>query len=540
MDGQDVRRIGGRGIGRGPTVAMAATGLVILAAAWGGATPAGDGLPPLGAGGVSGSPEGSDVQMPPAPPTTSDDLEAFLEESFRDLALVPGMAVAVVRGDSTLLLRGFGVADVASGTPMTEDTPLYIASSTKSFMGTAAAILEENEVWGLDDPVARWIPDLRLPAPLSPAAITLADLLTHTSRIESGEVVFRTAYTGEHDRATLLRLLADSEVLEPGFDYGNIGYVVASLAMDRAVDGTWKDVLAEEIFRPLGMDRTSAYRSDFDGRMLALPHGTGLGPRAFDVWPFIKTDRNMHAAGGIITTAADLSRWLRVNLADGRLDGRQALPAGAVRAALAKRVDVEAEFHEFRRTGYGLGWYHSEYDGELVIHHFGNYPGFRAHVSMMPEHGIGVAVLTNNSSLGYYVPEFVATSVYDRLLDKPDLAARYDSAAAFLRADADRVLDAVRADVRRRATRPDSMIHPLATYAGTYSNPGGGTMIVGDAGLDRLAVRIGDLASLAEPIDGETTVRVELTPGSGEVVEFLLAGGRADSLEYSGAVWRRR
>ena len=91
-------------------------------------------------------------------------------------------------------------------------------------------------------------------------------------------IVHRTAFTGEHDRATLLSLLARSEVLEPGFDYGNIGYGVASLVMDSAASRSWKDVLDHELFQPLGMTGTSAYRSAFDGQVLALPHGLSLRP----------------------------------------------------------------------------------------------------------------------------------------------------------------------------------------------------------------------------------------------------------------------
>lgn len=467
-------------------------------------------------------------------------LAAFLQQAFDDLDLVPGMSVAVVRGDAPVLLRGFGVTDVSSRTPVTADTPFYIASSTKSFTGMAAAILEQRGRWDLDDPLRRWLPAARLPASISADTITLRDLLTHTSRIDNDAIVFRTAYSGEHDRELLVRLLGESGVKEPGFAYGNIGYVVASLAMETAAGTAWKDVVAREILDPLGMKRTSGYRSAFDGQVLALPHGAGSGPRAFEIRPYIKHDVNMHAAGGLITTAADLARWLEANLNDGRMDGNEVLPAAAVREAHRQQASTKASFFQFARTGYGLGWYHSQYDGELVLHHFGNYPGFRAHVSFMPRRRIGVAVLSNESSRGYFVPEAVATWIYDRLLKKPDAAKRYAASLKYLRDDADRVWTAVVRDRRNRTGRPETLSLPAAAYIGTYTSPLKGTLRIETASHGRLRATIGVMTSLIEPIDDRTRVRVELIPGSGQEIEFALTDAKATSLTYDEAVFSRR
>ncbi|HEX2191211.1 MAG TPA: serine hydrolase [Longimicrobiaceae bacterium] len=475
---------------------------------------------------------------PPGRGSAAPLLDPFLERMFAELRLVPGMAVAVVRDTAVVYLRGFGVADVSSGAPVTPRTLFYIASSTKSFTGTAAAILEAKGVWDLDDPLSRWLPEASLPAPLSADSATLRQLLSHTSRIENGAIVFRTAYSGEHDRRTLIDLLAQSDVLEPGFDYGNVGYVVASLAMDAASNGSWKDVLEREIFAPLGMGRTSANRSAADDRQLALPHGVDLDER-FEVRPYIKTDANMHAAGGMVTTAEDLARWLEANLNGGRLDGRQALPEAAVREAQRMQATTDAEFYRFAREGYGLGWYHGRYEGDVLVHHFGNYPGFRAHVSFMPEHGLGVAVLTNESAQGYFVPEVVAAYVYDRLREKPGLEEKYDSAMAFLRNDAARVRKSIERDRERRAARPESLALPPAAYVGTYRSPTSGSMEIRQSGPGRLEARIGVLGSPMEPVDvGGRQLRVELVPGSGAIVSFFIGAGRADSLMYNGAVFR--
>jgi len=466
-------------------------------------------------------------------------LDPFLQRMFADLNLVPGVAVAVVRDTSIVYLRGFGVANVSSGQPVTPRTPFYIASSTKAFVGTAAAILDLKGVWDLDDPLSRWIPDARIPAPLSASTVTLRELLTHTSRIDNDPITFRTAYSGEHDRSVLTGLLQTSAVRPPGFSYGNIGYVVASLAMDAAARTDWQDVLRREVFEPLGMRRTSARRSAFDDADLAFPHGPAAGGGT-EVRRYIKTDRNMHAAGGMITTAEDLARWLLANLNDGRLAGRQPLPAAAVREAHRPQATTDAKFYQFTRKGYGLGWYQGEYEGDVLLHDFGNYPGFRAHVSFMPAHKIGVAVLANESTLGYYMPEVMATYIYDRLLGKPGLEQKYDSAMSFLRNDAMRVRSSIERDRLQRAARPTRLQRPAAYYTGTYVSRETGTMRILQTPDHALEVRIGTLTSLAEPIDDAgTLLRVELVPGSGVQLKFYSSDGQADSLTFSGRIFRR-
>jgi CubicO group peptidase (beta-lactamase class C family) len=212
--------------------------------------------------------------------------------------------------------------------------------------------------------------------------------------------------------------------------------------------------------------------------------------------------------------------------------------ATAVRASHGKLVDVDARFYQFARRAYGLGWYHGDYEGELLMHDFGNYPGFRAHVSFMPAHGIGVAVLANESAQGYFMPEAIATLIYDRLLGKPDLAARRDSVVTFLRADAENVRQSIARDQARRAARPDTLAFPLSAYTGTFVEPEAGTMRITASGTT-LRASIGVLTGEMEPVDGQTQLRVELVPGSGDLVDFFISSGRADSLTYGGRNFRR-
>ncbi|HSK70637.1 MAG TPA: serine hydrolase domain-containing protein, partial [Pyrinomonadaceae bacterium] len=104
--------------------------------------------------------------------------------------------------------------------------------------------------------------ELVLPAPLSVEQISLRDLLTHRSGIRNDAIALRTAYTGQTNNETILRLLANhSRVISPAYQYSNIGYIVAALVMEKAVKEPWKQILEMKIFVPLEMKNTSAFMS---------------------------------------------------------------------------------------------------------------------------------------------------------------------------------------------------------------------------------------------------------------------------------------
>lgn len=468
-------------------------------------------------------------------------LDAFIGRAMA-LDLAPGMAVAVVRGEDVVFLAGYGWAEVESGRPVTPETPFYIASSTKSFTGTAAAILAAEGRLDLDAPLSRYLPDVTLQAPLSADSITLRQLLTHTHGLSNGgPIVVRTAYTGDHDPELLLSLLRQQEPGEQGanFQYGNVGYNVAGMAMDAELGRSWKDVLEEEIFAPLGMASTTAYMSRVDPEARALPYGWEPG----DVWgprPYAKEDGNMHAAGGVVTTARDLTRWLLANLNEGRIDGRQALSAAAVREAHRSYAENDDAWGPFTREGYGLGWHAGTYDGSRQLHHFGGFPGFHAHVSFLPEERLGVAVLVNESGMGSALATGVAAFAYDAYRRMSNLETREAALLERLAEEGESSRSAITADRERRAARPQELLRPLEAYAGSYDNPTFGRMTWEVRG-NRLHVRMGIARSDVEVYDAEEeALRVELT-GGGAVARFEFPEGaeRARALTLFGLRFTR-
>lgn len=468
----------------------------------------------------------------PSPSAAGDTIERFLRRVVAEVPDIPGMSVAVVRGGDVVYLGAAGYRDREAKMPATTETPFYIASSTKSFTGTASAILAARGALDLDAPITRYLPELSLPAPLVADSVTMRRLLTHTIPFVNRPVVWRTAYSGQHSPELLVSLLAHSVPRDTGFQYDNLGYVIASLVLDRVTGDPWQQVLDEVLFDPLGMRRTSAYMSEAAGWDVAAPYQSGERIRQ------LKTDSTMHAAGGMVTTAADLARWIEAQLEDGRVDGRQVLPATAVREAHRRQASLSARFGPYPRFGYGLGWYWSTYEGDTLLHHFGGYAGARAHVSFMPDHDVGVAVLLNSSGANAAAADLVANYAYDVLLAKPGREAKFDSILTSAKADLARRAERLRVERAAIAARPRTLTRPTPDYAGTYVSPLLGELTV-RAAADTLHVSIGQLRSVAGFYTDPNSIRVELDPGSGQVIQFHVSPAGVDSLTMSGFAFRR-
>lgn len=451
------------------------------------------------------------------PDRDAERIDRFVRHAMTKFPEVPSLGVAVVKDGKTLLARGYGLREVAGNVPADADTVYYIASSTKSYVGLLAATLAARGVVDLDAPLARYLPETNVNA-------TLRALLTHTSGLENGAIVMRTAFTGEH--GDLVALLGRSKRVEPKFSYDNLGYVAVGLALERVTGKTWQELLASELFTPLGMTRTTAYMSRTTNWPVAKPYGLN-GPL-----DFMKKDETMHAAGGLVTTPRDLARWLEANV------NRSGLPAAAYADAQKQHVEVKpaTNWYRFKRTGYSLGWYHSDYEGTPMLHHFGGYEGWRAHVSFLPNEKHGVAITTNTSSPGAQLRDLVAAYAYDLLLGKPDVDAAYETHLAKMRAETTESIARIRADVETRRQRPPSLAKSATAYAGRYANDLYGTIEIDGA----LRASLGQLAAKLEPYTEPESARVELIPGTGEVLRFQFADGdRAESLVYRQEVFRR-
>ena len=479
------------------------------------------------------------VQYPSTASTSSAASTTAIDSTLAQLFALdfaPGMSVAVVRDTQVIYAKGFGWADVEERRPVTPETIFYIASTTKSFTGLAAVLLDEQGRLDLDAPLSRSLPAARLQAPLNADSITLRSLLSHTHGIDNdGPIVFRTAYTGEHTNDQLLALLSVHPPAKTGraYVYGNVGYNIAALAMDVALGESWRDVLQRLLFQPLGMSSTSAYVSRAPAERLAQPYRRE--PTGFMRAPYGKGDANMQAAGGLVSTAADMARWLEAHINDGVVDGRRIFPASAIAETHRRQATLQQNVRGLSLNGYGFGWQIGTLGADTILNHGGGFLGFSTSMSFMPQRRIGVVVMTNENGTGSALAELAARAVYGRLISGEGFTA--DSLER-LRAEAGRVRDRIAADRARRAARPQTLPFPLEAYAGTYENEQYGRLVFSIVN-GKLEARAGQAWSRVEVYDGaNNALRVELT-GSGEVARFVIEGSRAVEVEVSGVRFRR-
>ena len=357
----------------------------------------------------SGSPVHADSPL-------ADDLDAFISAAFDEIEVAPGMGVAIYTPEG-VYVRGFGVSSLRELQPVTEDTAFYIASTTKPMTGLLFARLDHQGVIDLDESIAEFAPE----APFSPAIdtdeIELRSLLTHTAGLSNDALSFRAAYTGDLTPETAWNLLAITQENNAHpygqFQYTNMGYNILTTMTDQVVGVPWQDLLATEVFEPLGLQETSAYMSvaNLPERSLARPHTGGYegGPIQLELE---KIDGSMQSAGGLVMSPSDAARWLEFLLERGALDGQQVFPAHLVEQTWERLATVppgtSADYSQYEYENYGLGWHIGRYQDARIVHHPGGYAGYNAHFSFLPDHKVGVAVFVNEAPASHILPEVIA------------------------------------------------------------------------------------------------------------------------------------
>ena len=465
-------------------------------------------------------------------------LDAYIRQAMEAIPELPSVAMVVVKDDKPLFIRAYGFANKEKGTKADANTLYYIASSTKSYMGLAAALLDREGKIKLGDPVTKYASGVTFSSPL-PEKLTVRDLLTHTSGLRNNPIVWRTAFSGEVDDKDLVRVLAEgtkySDEAYGKYAYTNLGYNIYGMLLKMSLNKKWQDVLQEKVFDPLGLKHTSAYVSKPRGRNLMLADSYLFSPEKESIVrsPLDKQDNNMQAAGGIVTSLNDLARWLRVNMNNGKLDGKQVIPADVMQMVHTGYVDTQRDQPPFTGDGkYGLGWQMGKYRDENVVYHHGGYSGWSSHISYMPDKKFGVAVMINESTAGGRIGHLLATYAYDTWLGT-ESAESYAKQLQDLASQYGRMKRQMIASFQSRATRTSQLTRPLPDYAGRYTNDMLGNIEI-VAEQTALRVRMGYVNVVSTPFTEKETIRVEMTPGQGEVIKFETnSEGKIDSLTYA-------
>lgn len=384
---------------------------------------------------------------------------------------VPGFSVALVRDGKIAAIEGFGIRDAGSEAPVDEDTMFYIASCTKTYLTVGMLTLCAQEKVALDDPVRKHLPEFTLADARAAETITIRDLLSHRRGLSCGPAVWLDAYTGDITDERFFYWLA-KETPQERLDYTNTHFTIAGRVIERVTGKSWRDYLDEAVFTPAGMDRTTGYASVLYGDANAA-WPLQWTPQGYERCAVVKTDATMHAAGGLGTSAHDAARWLILQMGSGEIDGTRIIAERLSREMLTPQGRLPETNGSIRRMeGFGLGWQMGTYRGLTPYYtHGGGYAGTGAHLSFMPEKGLGVVVLAN-SDAGNPLADIISIDIYDRLLG----AQGEDLLPQYIRSLWER-------EARRAATEaertPITAAHhagSLAGFVGEYEHPHLGTI----------------------------------------------------------------
>jgi CubicO group peptidase (beta-lactamase class C family) len=399
-----------------------------------------------------------------------ESIERFVAEQLNAWG-VPGCAIACVRDGEVVLAAGWGQRDVAAGLPVTEDTLFAIGSVTKAFTVATVGALVDEGLFDWERPLREYLPELRLDDPFVTERLSMVDLLAHRSGLPRHDL----AWVGHPDRSRAdlvrrLRYLPLSKDLRQAFQYCNLGYGVAGQVVEVLSGTRWEDYLRTRLLTPLGMDRSKLSVDD----MLADPdHAAAYERRQGVIVPVPQRPVTALApAGAVNSSAADMARWLLAQLSGGQVDGQAVMSAGTLARQHTPHMALPEDrtFPQSTRHAYGLGWLIGYYRGHRLSEHGGGIDGFQTECMLLPDDGIGVAVMANTSS------SLMAPVVAYRVLDEMLGLEPFDWFAEFKpRYDA---LTAGRREVRgaRRVVSGAALPRPLDAYAGQYDHPGYGTL----------------------------------------------------------------
>jgi CubicO group peptidase (beta-lactamase class C family) len=413
------------------------------------------------------------------------EFDAYATKAARDWG-VPGLAIAVVRNDSVLLARGYGVRQLGAPGAVDEHTLFGIMSTTKAMTAAAVAMLVDEGKLGWDDPVSKWLPELQLADPYVTRELRVRDLLTHSAGLGNADRLWGRGDFGTAEILRRLRWLEPAYSFRSSFRYQNVMYGAAGEVIARASGTSYSEFLRARLFAPLGMTRSypthramAAARDANTSRAHYRIHDTVrvIGEDTVDALP---------AAGSVWSTVTDMARWARFLLDSARVNGQRLISARAFAQLFQPQVIVpDAEFYPTTRltrphwTTYGLGWFQQDYAGRFLAFHTGSLDGRTAIIGLVPDAHMGVVVLGNldhaevRHALMLRAVDIFAGGAPARDWST-ELLALYGDLRR--RADSSRLA----ADARRVAGTRASL--PPAAYAGTYVHRVYGPIVVTETG----------------------------------------------------------
>ena len=399
-----------------------------------------------------------------APPLAG--LDTYIAQAMADWE-IPGFAIAVVRNDSVIYARGFGVRELGAAGAVDEHTLFAIASTTKAMTVAALGMMVDERKLRWDDAVSQHMPGFQVSDPFITRELTVRDLLTHRSGLARNDNLWIAAPFSREEVLRRARHLPVTNSFRSSYGYNNIMYIAAGEVVAAVSGLSWDEFLEQRLFRPLGMTRTTTRTAVVETRGNVAASHTRVSGRVQPVQR--RNYDNIGGAGAVFSSVHDMAQWLRLHLNGGTYAGARLLSEAVLREMYTPqtvmRSDTTAErmFPHTHFRAYGLGWFLQDYHGKKLVHHSGSINWTRTQIMMVPSERIGVVAIANYG--GSNLQLAVAYRVIDALLGLPptDWSAEYLALSR-------RGQSAEPTDPNRGRTLNTVPSLGLGDYAGRYTN----------------------------------------------------------------------
>lgn len=415
------------------------------------------------------------VSFSQAQPLGTSSIDSLVQRSMKAFD-VPGIAVAVLKDGKVIHSKGYGFRSLNTREKVDENTLFGIASNTKAFTSAALGMLADEGKLTWDDKVRKFIPEFKLYDPYVTEEFTIRDLLTHRSGmgLGAGDLMFfpdSSDFTIK-DVIYNLRYLKPVSSFRSKYDYDNNLYIIAGEIVARVSGMSWEQFIEQRILNPLEMGNSASSYARLKNKANVIDGHASVDGKVSVIAR--NSSQIMLAAGGIYSSIADLSKWVQLHLSHGKYDGTKQLFSDNVHEEMWSPQTIipirGTNSYNTHFASYGLGFGISDVKGYKQLSHTGGLEGMVTQITMIPELGLGIIVLTNQQEGGAFVS--ITNQIKDGYLgvqgiDRVELNARSRKEQL---AEAKKLTDSIWNQIAavQKANTGKADISP---YLGTYWDP---------------------------------------------------------------------
>ncbi len=331
----------------------------------------------------------------------------------------PGAAIVIVKGDSIIFSKGYGMKSVKEGDSIDINTVFRIGSVSKGFASVLTGLIVQDGLLDFDDCIIDHYPDFQLKSDAHTQSLSIRHVLSQSTGLP-----YQAYSTLIEDGASLDVMINELQNLDmigdPGqyYSYQNVGYSLIEKVLEGRTSNSYQELLQQRLFTPLKMKNASSdFESMIAGGNKALPH-----VKSKSGWVQKKISENYYntqAAGGVNASITDMGQWLKAMLGH----QQHVLHKSTLGEIFTPQIRTYVRYKYFggwpkvKKTYYGMGWRVVENGDDQVIYHGGYVNGYSSKIALIPSEDIGICVLTNssNSFIGKSIPEFL--EMYDKYRD---------------------------------------------------------------------------------------------------------------------------